>query len=410
MADQSYRPALAAADAFLRALLRIAPGLARLDAEAIIAAARRQTGLRDLGPPDHRPALDQLLAVLNAAPLTGLGRVAARATIQKALVNRLCLAEYARQHVDLDDVPLPAPVFIVGFPRTGTTTLQNLLSLDPGARHLQFFELQTPVPVDPRPAVDRRRRLLSGAISLKAAYFVAPEMAQIHEVSLTSAEECWPLFFNTFHVLNYDMQGAFVQYGDWLLAQDLRPAYAEYRQALQVLAHGRPPERLVLKCPEHLWFIDALIDVFPDAKIIWTHRDPFECVASYCSLISLNHRLLYGQVDAPRVGAHVEDRFLLGVERAMASLDRAEPGRFFHVDFRALVRDPLPVLAALKAWAGLPHGPASEARAAAWLAADRADKPGQHAYEAQRFGVDAARVHKRYQRYIDRFSIPLRAG
>lgn len=411
-----YRPALRALNAAAGLLLRLVPRLGRLERADMLAAARADVGALDLGGDTFVEAMDRILAALRAAPLTALARVVARQTLQKAISNRLRLAAWRAAHPEVDAVPLRAPVFILGFPRTGTTLLQNLLALDPGQRALRFWELQTPAPGHPDPAVDFRQRLRVGEASLAAAYFVAPEMAQIHAVAATSFEECWPLFFNTFHVLNYDLQSGLADYGDWLLDQDLRPAYAEYRRALQTLCHaprgpgglGPPTERLILKCPEHLWFLDALLDVFPDARIVWTHRDPVDSVASYCSLISLNHRMLYGQVDPVQVGAHIARRFESGVQRAMAVVDRrVGPDQVFHVDFRALRGDPLPTLRALKGWLGQPHDAASEARAAAWLAAERSDKPGQHLYGAEMFGLDPDALRGRFASYIDRFQIPV---
>ena len=410
-----YRPALQVLNAGAAALLRVAPGLGRLDGDDIIAAARADVGAEDLGGLAFREAMNRVLAALQAAPLTALARLVVRQTLQKAVSNRLHLAAWRAVHPEVDDVSLRAPLFILGFPRTGTTLLQNLLALDPGQRALRFWELQTPAPCHPDPAVDFGRRLRVGQASLAAAYFVAPEMAQIHAISATSFEECWPLFSNTFHVMNYDLQSGFVDYGDWLLGQDLRPAYAEYRRSLQTLCHaprgpggvGTATDRLILKCPEHLWFLDALLDVFPDARVVWTHRDPVDSVASYCSLISLNHRMLYGAIDPPRVGAHIARRFDEGVRRAMAVVDRRlGPDQVFHVDFRALRRDPLPVVRTIKAWMGQPHDAAAEERAAAWLAAERSDKPGQHLYGAEMFGLDPEALRSRFSSYIERFAIP----
>lgn len=414
-----YRASLRALDGALAALSALGLPLTRLDADSLCRAALRQAGAPGpvpsppaahpaFGSPGFRAPMDQLCANVEGRPLTALGRTLTRSTLVKALSNRIYIDRYIRAHPEVLDVPIERPVFILGFPRTGTTLLQNLLSLEPGWRALQFWELQNPVPVHPDRAVDRRRRKRVADFSLGLAYFVAPEMRAIHEISSTSAEECWPLFANCFAVMNYDLQSQFVDYGRWLLQYDMTEAYAYYKRSLQILAHHSPTRRFVLKCPEHLWFIDALLAVFPDAEIVWTHRDPVASVASYCSLISLAQRMLYGRLDAVALGAHIRDRFLEGVTRAMDARDRAPGAAFTDVDFAALVRDTPGQLRLLQDRLGVERDAATDARVAAWLEAERADKRGAHHYDPEVYQLDWADIHQRYAAYIDRFQIPVK--
>ena len=130
-------------------------------------------------------------------------------------------------------------------------------------------------------------------------------MGAVHEIRADSVEECWPLFSPTFAVLNYDLQSGFEDFGRWLLEHDMSGPYREYRRELQLLAHHRSTGNFVLKCPEHLWFLDALFEVFPDACVVWTHRDPLDSVASYSSLMSLNRRMIYGRFDPVEIVTHV---------------------------------------------------------------------------------------------------------
>lgn len=408
-----YRRTLKAADALLGGLDRLGLPFGRFDAAAMLRAATRQSGgLTDFGDPFFREPMDVLLDCLATKPLSNLGRVLSRSTMIKALSNRLQIEDYCRRHPEVLDIEIDQPLFILGFPRTGTTLLQNLLSLDGGDRALQFWEVQNPVPTSDDPERDRRKRMRTADLTLRLAYFVAPEMRTIHEIKTTTAEECWPLFSNSFTVLNYDLQSNFTEYGAWLLDFDMRPAYAFYKKALQVLAHRTRTRHFVLKCPEHLWFLDALVHVFPDARIVWTHRDPVASVASYCSLISLGQRMLYGRLDKHALGAHITTRFRTGVARAMDARDRMAaaggPDRFFDVDFKRLVRDPATAVRQIKAWAGLEHDGASAARVARWLATERGDKRGAHRYAAEVYGLDAAAIHDQYRPYIERFSIPLK--
>jgi hypothetical protein len=181
--------------------------------------------------------------------------------------------------------------------------------------------------------------------------------------------------------------------------------YGQYRRYLQILAHRCPTRIFVLKCPEHLWSLDALLEVFPDAGIVQTHRDPFNCVASYCSMISLNRRMLYGRIDPREVGRHISGRFLLGIERAMEVRRRRGDDRFYDVAFRDLVDDPRAVVRAIKRWHGMDHDEESERRMDEWLESERADAKGRHAYDGAMWGLDAEAIHGRFAAYIERHKV-----
>ena len=408
VARDDYRPLVRMIDLVCGGLQGIGLPLGRLDPGSILDAARSRTGLKDWGKEDFLVPMDRILAEARGAPFSSLARCVVRQTFIAAVSNRLRIEDWYRRNPAASQERIERPVFILGFPRTGTTLLQNLLSLDPGARALRFWELQSPVPVHADPAVDRHRRLRTARATLQAAYFVAPEMEFVHEIGPETAEECWPLFANTFAVLNWDIAGGLRGYGQWLLGQDMCGPYAEYRRQLQMMAHHQPTRRFVLKCPEHLWFIDALLDVFPDASIVWTHRDPVDSVASYCSLISLNRRMLYGHIDHPAIGAHIEQSFAQGVDLAMQARARHPHARFYDVSFRALVKDPKVVVRQLKDALDIEHAPDQDARIDAWLENERKDKRGAHHYDAARFGLEPGRVYQRFADYIDRYQIPLK--
>ena len=408
--DLEYRPHLKALNAGVGLLHRLGVLPREITPEHVKRAAIKRTGLSDFGDPSYEAPYQKLLEVLPSHPLSSLGTLLTEQTMVKAMSNRLRIQDHLNRHPELASAKVERPIFVLGFPRTGTTLLQNLLGLDEGQRSLQFWEIQTPIPLDSDPRRDHQKRFNIARRTLQLAYLVAPEQRQIHEIKPETPEECWPLFSNSFAVLNYDLLSMFVDYGRWLLDYDMTGPYAFYRDTLKVLAQGRPAgERYLLKCPEHLWFIDALLAVFPDARIVWTHRDPVACVASYCSLISLGQRMLYGQIDPSRLGAHIQDRFHIGVQRAMAA--RAASGRedqFFDVDFKDLVRDPATVVRQVKEWAELPHDKAGEARVQRYLNTERGDKKGAHKYSAEVYGLDGRAIHKQYADYIERFHIPLK--
>ena len=407
--DLEYRPLLKVLDGAVGALQAVGVLPRDITPAHIKRAASKRTGLSDFGDPSFEPPYAKLLEALPNYPLSSLGTLLTEQTMVKAMSNRLRIQAYLAAHPELAEKKVERPVFVLGFPRTGTTLLQNLLGLDEAQRCLRFWEIQTPIPLDADPRRDRDKRYAIAKRTLQLAYLVAPEQRQIHEIQPDTPEECWPLFSNSFAVLNYDLMSMFVDYGRWLLDYDMTGPYAFYRDTLKILAQGRENERYLLKCPEHLWFIDALLEVFPDARIVWTHRDPVASVASYCSLISLGQRMLYGRIDPGKLGAHIQDRFHTGVTRAMAARDRSgKEDQFYDVDFKDLVRDPAAVVRQVKDWAGMPHDKASEARVQRWLTTERGDKKGAHKYSAEVYGLDARAIHRQYADYIERFKIPVK--
>jgi len=405
---ESYRWSIRALNTAVSISQRIGLPLGKLDEASLLDAARKSTGLDDWGGEHFLEPMRQLLADVEQQGITPLARVSTRDLALKHLCNRLQLTQHFKKYPELNEIAIERPVFILGFPRTGTTLLQNLMSLDPHRRALPFWEIATPVPVNDNAELDVRQRIKEINRKLAVAYFAVPEMALVHEIRAESFEECWPLLGNSFTVPNWAMSSRWSGYGDWLLNYDLVPSYREYKQCLQVMAQRVPNLGFVLKCPDHLWHVDALLEVFPDACIIWTHRDPVDCIASYCSMVSLNWRLLYGQYDPLEIGQHITERFLTGVRRAMSVRDRIGPERFFDVDFRSLVQNPEHVVRQIVNHFGLAD--IDNDQIGDYLGKKRLDGRGKHVYSVERYGLQPDRIHAQYKDYIDRFSIPVRGA
>ena len=213
------------------------------------------------------------------------------------------------------------------------------------------------------------------------------------------------MFSMSFSTLNVDLAGGMRDYGSWLLEQDMTWCYREYRERLQLLLDREPAEQLVLKCPEHLWFLDALLEVFPDACIVWTHRDPIACIASYCSMVSLNLRTVWGKYDAHEVGRHISKRFLQGVSRAMAVRERVGDDRFFDVDFVELVQDPLAMVERIQGHFGLESTLGGREAMEQYMSTERKDARGKHRYDAVRYGLEEDVVAGAFGDYTSRFGI-----
>ena len=173
---------------------------------------------------------------------------------------------------------------------------------------------------------------------------------------------------------------------------------------LKMLLWRIPAKQLVLKCPEHLWELEPLLKVFPDACIVWTHREPFDCVASYSSMISLSRRTLQGRIDPPQIGAHIADRFHRGVTRAMAARDaHKDESMFFDVDFKTLIQDRTGMVGKIEQHFDLE--PTDPALLHGWLDQKRADARGKHRYDAAMWGLEEDAINAQFSDYMSRFGL-----
>jgi hypothetical protein len=377
-----------------------------VDEEKISQKAMKTTGLSDFGNGVHIEGMRQLTASMNKEPLTHFAKVSSTMFGVDALANRLRLVDYLKKHPEVNDIKIERPVFIVGFPRTGTTLVQNLLHLSEDRRALPFWEITNPVPVNDDPIKDVEQRQNQTRSRLKVANFVVPEMKFIHEVRYDSLEECWPLMISQFTILNWDMTSRWPDYGKWMLQHDMQPSYEEYKKFLKIMVQRQPTKKLILKCPDHMWYLDVLLEVFPDACIVWTHRDPSESIPSYCSLASLNWRLFYGQFDPKEIGPYIEERFMIGIERALAVRDRVGEHRFLDIDFGSLRQDPIAAINKITSHFNLT--PVNEQLMRDHLNAERPDDPGKHSYSAAYYGLDTEKIHEHYKDYIERFNISVK--
>lgn len=409
VSNLGYTAPLMVANALVRATEVLGMSFGRIELDSVIEAARRQTGLTDYGDGSFLVPMAKIIDVVRARQdFTSLARAIMRQTFIRAISNRLLLEDWLRRHPAVLAQRVARPIFVLGFPRTGTTLLQNLLAQHTGRRGLPFWELTVPVPQSDDRGSDREHRRSAARPLLQAAYTAAPEMSAVHAIDVDTLEECWPLFSNSFAVLNWDLSGL-EAYGDWLLANwDMRGPYAEYKRYLQVMLSSAPAEQLVLKCPEHLWFLDSLLDVFPDACVVWTHRDPFDTLASYSSLISLQWRTLYGHIDRPKLGAYMQRHLRTGIDRALDVRARRDPARFFDVRFEDLVRDPAGVTRQLSDHFGLELESDHEQKVADYLQRKRPDERGAHRYDARHYGLDRQDVHRDYARYIDAVGVEIK--
>lgn len=373
-----------------------------LDETALLRAATAQVPDADFGGDDFLPAFSRLLAALrDEAQLDRTGEWAAVSRIIMALVRRRQLARQLARAPEIRTRPIVAPIFILGLPRTGTTLLHNLLAADPRHRAIRLWEMREPFAPDDRPDFDEQvwsRSVIAATEQVVAAsYKLAPRLADIHPLRATWPDECSWLFRNGFASLVWGFSHFVPSYVDWLLEQDMRPAYAYFRLQLQAITHQRGGGTLVLKDPCHSWHLDALLATFPDARIIHLHRPPEQVVGSFASLCHALHEAGAAKRPKPQTGRFALQLLERGVERLDAVRATLAPDRIVDLDYRDLVGDPLSTLANIHARLGGHFDAAARAGAETWLEENRS-LTGRHHYDLGEFGLEPAAVARQLAR------------
>ncbi len=373
--------------------------------ESLLQDAREATGLADFGEGSFREGLAQLLASLERdALLPEAARQHTIALIRRRLVNRLKIEDWYARHPETADVAVGGPIVVTGLTRTGSTALGNMLSLDPQFRSLRGWEQREPVPPPVLGAEEADPRRIAAAAEIDALYAAndAVVAQHIHEVDASVEDtEVLGLDFGA-QQMTLPVWGYF----DWWRTADMRAVFRYHRRVVQLLQSRRPPDLWLFKAPHHKFHLDALMEAYPNARFIMTHRDPAKSVPSYASFVSSiwpgdtasRHQ---PQVVGPEISKHLR----VGMERALASRDRIGEDRFIDIHHPDLNRDPLGTLARIYDFLGLELTQAMRDSVTAWLAKHRSGAHGEHRYTPEQYGLTAAGIRADYDFYIKRFGV-----
>jgi hypothetical protein len=362
-------------------------------------AAAKRTGLSDFGDEGFRTGLDVLTRSLEEeARLTFLGRVAARSRLTSLLEQRLQLVAAQPRY---GEEQVSRPVFVLGLPRTGTTVLYGMLAANPALRSPASWEVSRPFPA---PVGTDPERVRASQKDLDGFRRLAPGIDQIHPMGPDLPQECLAMQAPSFSSYEFVTTFPVPSYWEWLRGQDMAPAYAFEKQFLQHLqSGGHRGEHWVLKTPCHLMWLDALLEVFPDALLVHTHRDPTTVLASVSSLMSTIRSAVSDHVDPVAVGREQLDAWTWGMQRVMAVRDRLPADRVVDVRFEDTVAHPVETVEKVYAHLGLDYTPAVAEGVRAYLDANPRDKHGTHTYTLEEFGLDHDEVEAAFAAYNERF-------
>ena len=381
-----------------------------LDEKNLIRTAIRRAGSDDFGGESFREGMSVLLDSLEReAALTTLGRLSCRETLLGYLENRLRLQQYRLAHPELEREVIERPVFIVGLPRTGTTILFNLISQDPRNRPPMSWEVHWPVP-PPEPATYDSDPRIQDAVKLFGNLDrLLPTLPAMHEFGALLPQECVPIRAHEFLSVQFQSTFNVPSYQAWLEQQDVLPAYAFHKRFLQHLQSRHMKDRWVLKSPAHLAAIDEILETYPDALIIHTHRDPANVVPSLASLLYTFRSMNSDSLDPKRIGQQVMDMWTLALERATAARrrHRDKPAQFFDAYFEDTLADPVDVLRRAYEHFGLDFTDETRDQMATFLAENPRGSRGVHSYMREDFDLDLDEIRERFSEYCIEFDVPL---
>ena len=377
-----------------------------LEVEQLCREAVRQTGLDDFGSEDFKPRLGLYVSALEKeGELSAMGRLNRHGEIVKFLSTRLRVEACIREHPAILDIPIERPIVITGFPRTGTTHLHNSLAADPDLRSLPYWEALDPVPAEAPREGEPDPRLAACAATLEWINSAMPHFSKMHEMTPEHAHEEIDLLALDFSTMYLETPGPLHSWIEAYRKSDQAGPYRYLKRVLQVLTFLRGGTRWVLKSPQHFEQLRPLAEVFPDATLVLTHRDPLPVVASYATMMTYTARLQQDRPDPLAYGRYVVERTHDLLSACMRDRALWPDDRSIDLRFHELVADQDAAVESVYARAGQPLSPESRKAIRAYAESHPQGRHGKLAYRLEDFGLRADDLRERFAPYVKRFGV-----
>lgn len=381
----------------------------QLVANALVEQAMKETGIHAFDNDSFREGLDVFTASFNDGIDKGWmsegGIARARSDTLHYLRGRLRVSQYVRENPDVLERRIARPVFVMGVPRTGTTLMSNLLAADPARRSPLTWEIDDPVPpVASDDLLTTDERAMARLTQEKKALEANPEMGKYYRGSAVYPNECVFFMAHDFKTLMIESKGKLPAYKEFIFSCDMTSAYEYHRRFLQMLQHHTSGIWNVKK-PSHALWLETIFKVYPDARVIWTHRDPFTATGSLCSIISLSHKAHMGRIDAEWLKENYPWQAAEHANRIMDFRDRFGEDKIIDVHYADLVSDPLAATKKVYAQLGDEWTAEAEAGIQKWVADNPQDKFGRHEYKLAQYGLTKAELEPLFERYLSRYDV-----
>lgn len=385
-------------------------GAKALDAGACIDFAWRTSGLADVSLDDVAEPLECFLhACEEEARLSALGRFVTRWDVHRLLSNLLRLRAEERRAPAIRNEPVEEPIFITGTPRSATTFLHRLIAEDEACQSPRCWQTVFPYPDSSRPGQpDTRSRRVGTQLNLFAA--LCPEIRSVQPIYSESPQECTDITAHVFQSLRFDTSYEVPTYRRWLTRFGHVQAYRFHKTFLQHLQRQSEGvrRRWVLKCPDHVFALDALRQVYPDARLVFVHRDPLKVIPSVARLTELLRTPLTRRVDRRQIGRQVVEDWYRGCA-IMMDMEKVAPSaswRVIHLNYADVVASPLDAVQRIYSCFGVPIVDGALARMAQYVARMPRGGYGLNLYRLADYGINENEVRERFRPYLAHFGIP----
>jgi hypothetical protein len=376
--------------------------------DALHDQAALEVGFDDFGHPGYLEGLRVLLDGYDReARFNDYGREAARATVLNTLKQRL-LAERQWQAIPgVLDHDIERPLVICGLIRTGSTALHYLMGQDPDHQSLEYWLAQNPQPRPPRAEWGAHVDFQASKAEIDGMYAADPSLKAVHFMMPDGPEECRHLLMQQFTDDGFEVNASVPSYATWYEQTDMLPTYERHRDLIKLIGSNQKGRPWLFKYPVHMRFIADFLEVYPDACIIQTHRDPSAVFASYVSLIAGFRAIHEDGIDRPEIARHILELWARGLERAIEVRKRKDPAQFYDLHFHDFMADPIQAVRDIYAHFGRTLSDAGERALRAWQENNPQHKHGKHEYSksAEDIGISSHDILDRFAGYMDHFGM-----
>ena len=390
---------------FLIKLFNIFPFPRTLDVNSLLKAAKLKTNVEDFEDKRFLVGLEKLVAGINTeAQLHPFGNFITKQRLINVLANRLRVEEILRLRPEIASIEINAPIIITGLQRTGTTRLHRLFSSHSQVRSLKSWEALHPVPL--KNDNSNQQRISFAKTAEKALKYMSPEFFAIHPVEHEAPEEDILLNDMAFVSTVPEATMHLPTYANWVEKQSHLEAYKYLKKVLQILTYQNPKSRWVLKTPQYLEFLDEATQVFPDAKIIHTYRDPLKVLPSFFSMVYHSRKIFSDQVSAEIGANHWLRKNSYMMDKALKFWNKNNNNQTLHISYYDMLKNPMEEMKKIYAFVDLEFDDATAQNLMAVDQVNKQNKYGIHKYALTDFNLTKEDIENAFKLYRTTFNIP----
>lgn len=388
----------------------MSPSAISLELDSIVEAAQENAGgASDFGDLPFIDGLEQALDSLeNEGRLNDIGRYIARDRMIQHTSNRLQYVNDRKKYPEIAKEKIVKPVFIIGMPRTGTTILHDILGQDSASRVPMTWECMFPSPPTQRASFNTDPRIAACEATFPDIDQLIPGFKAMHPMGAQLSQECVTMMAETMCTPLFHNQFRIPSYQDWVDQSDFSHVYEFHKRQLQQFQWQCPGDRWVLKTGAHMWGLEHLLNQYPDARIVFTHRDPVKSMTSYASLTSLVRSMGSDEVDKAEIAEDWTNRILRVLDHAMDVRDQkiSPDAKIYEMYFSDFVGNQFSEIEKIYESLEIEMTGDGADKMKQFIDNNPQNKHGLHTYKAEDYNINPAEIRQRFKRYIDRFDLP----